>query len=372
MPLAALVNGEERIAPLLSDVEWQVLKDFAAAGSLKVATTCCHAPAEPISVKGGYRYFKAPECTHFKDTTDTLAVETALLKGIVSSGWSVRCNVIGGGSQAWTADILATSPDGECRVAFIVEPAEPKVSALGEYVIRSSRMAESGIAAIFIFPSIPNDGMWKFVHEGKLITVAKYVPGQAMVAGLDAALFATVALKKKPVVRIGKIRSFHIRSWARPGRTDGTETYVYARGTEYESPLGPNDFVVGFSVSYMGEELESFEWGWGANSDVMEVLTARNEPVGELLLLSAEICALNNVIGHFAGARGRFHQARSIASGIVIETSGNPRMNSVLDDLLRGGFKEKYYSVYPRFVYLMKKDLLEMKRSHGYVIARTH
>ena len=174
------------------------------------------------------------------------------------------------------------------------------------------------------------------------------------------------------MVRIGKIRSFNNRSWARPGRTDGTETYVYARGTEYESPLGPNDFVVGFSVSYMGEELESFEWGWGANSDVMEVLTARNEPMDELLLLSAEICALSNVIGHFVGARGRFHQARSIASGLVIETSGNPRMNSVLDDLLRGGFKEKYYSVYPRFVYLMKKDLLEMKRSYGYVIARTH
>ena len=228
---------EERIAPLLSDTEWQVVREFFAAGSLKIATTCCHAPCEPVSVKGGYRYFKAQGCSHFTDTTDTLAIETAILKGVVQSGWTSRCNVVGGGTQAWTANVVATAPDSSKRVAFIIVPNEPNVSSLGEYVVRSSRMAEGGIAAIFLFPSIPNDGLWKLVHEGKLITAVKFAPGTTLVSGLDATLFTEIALKKDPVVRAGRIRAFHIKTWARPARLDGTETFVWAKGTEYGSPL---------------------------------------------------------------------------------------------------------------------------------------
>ncbi len=372
MPVSALVNGEERIAPLLSDTEWQVVREFFAAGSLKIATTCCHAPCEPISVKGGYRYFKAQGCSHFTDTTDTLAIETAILKGVVQSGWTSRCNVVGGGTQAWTANVVATAPDSSKRVAFIIVPNEPNVSSLGEYVVRSSRMAEGGIAAIFLFPSIPNDGLWKLVHEGKLITAVKFAPGTTLVSGLDVTLFTEIALKKDPVVRVGRIRAFHVKTWARPARLDGTETFVWAKGTEYEKPLVEGEFVVGFSVSYMGELIESVEFGWGPNSDVMQILKERTEPLDDLLLLSAEMCALSIIIGHFAGYGGRYYHARDIASGLVIETSGNRTMNSIVDDFLRGGFKEKYYSVYPRFVYVTKRDILELKRARGYTIARAH
>lgn len=373
MPITALVNGEERTAPLLSDVEWEVLREFAASGAVKVATTCCHAPAEPISVKGGYRYFKAPSCSHFRDTTNTLILETALIRGIVSAGWSTRCNVVGGDLNAWTADIIATSPDGARRVGFIIEPHEPKASRLGDYVIQATRMGNAGIAAIFLFPSIPKDAMWRFVHEGKLITTAKYVPGRAMVAGLDATLFASVALKAQPVPRTGRIRSFRVTTRARPARQDGTETVVYAKGTKHERPLDPTDFVVGFSADYLGEEIYSAEWPWGPNSDVLHTIRERaeshNESVDELLLLTAEMGAMCMALGHFVDASGMFYQARNIALGLIIKTSGNPRMNAIVDDFLQGGFKERYYVVYPRFFYLVKRDILELRTKCGYVVA---
>lgn len=367
MPLSALVNGEERIAPLLPDMEWQVIRDFAASGAIKVTTTCCHSPATPVSVKGGYRYFKAPGCPHFKDTTDTLVIETALIRGITSAGWKVRCNVVGGGTHAWALNILASSPTTQDRVGFVLVPNEPSVGTLGEYVTIATRAADAGIAVIFLFPSIPRDGMWQYVQAGKLITAVKYVPGQAIVAGLDAALFAEVALKTSPVVRVGKIRSFRVTTHARPARTDGTETVTHGGG----KPLTADEFVVGFSVSYMNELLVAEEWGWGVNPDVSRLLAERNEPMDELLLLSAEMSAMHVVISHFAGAGGRFFHARDIASGLVIETSGSARINAIVDDFLRGGFQEKYATVYPRFVYVVKRDLLDMKRAKGYIIARS-
>ena len=47
-------------------------------------------------------------------------------------------------------------------------------------------------------------------------------------------------------------------------------------------------------------------------------------------------------------------------------------MDSLVVVFLRGEFKDKYYSVYPRFVYVTKRDILELKRARGYTIARAH
>lgn len=356
MPTAALVNGEERAAPLLSDIEWQALRDLEKSGVVKVSTTCCHAPATPISVKGGYRYFKSETCPHFRDTMDTLIIETGLIEGIKAAGWSVRCSVASGGKSPWLANVVATSPDSSSRVAFIISPTEPEVSKLGEYVITAARMAGAGIAAVFLFPSIPRGGMWEYVHAGKLITAVKYVPGKPIVAGLDATSFAEIAIKKKPTPRIARIWAFHITTGARPSRPDEIEA-------------GKLDYMCSYSVSYMGEELETAEFGWSPNSEVQQRFEESDEDASKLALVSAEMCALHTIISHFAGPTGRFYNSKDIGSSIVIETSGNPLMNSFVDDCIRGRFKEKYYQVYPRFVFLIKRDILELKRARGYTIA---
>lgn len=362
MPVTALVNGEERTAPLLSDLEWKVLREFAASGAVSVATTCCRAPAEPISVEGGYRYFKAPSCSHFRDTTDTLALETAIIREVVDSGWSVQCNVVGGELNAWTADIVATSPDGSNRVGFIVEPGAPGASSLGDYVVRASRMGAAGVSAIFLFPSIPEGGMWRFVNEGKIITAARYTPGRPVptVAGLPAPLFVSVALKAHRAPATRKIRSFRVTSYARPSDTGPSET---------------GSFVVGFSVDYMGEEIYSGEWPWSPNSEVSYIINERarskRESVDELALLTAEMGALHLALGHFAGENGMFYRARDIAHSLIIRTGGHPRMNAIIDDFLQGGFKERYSTTYPRFFYLVKHCIYELQTKCGYVVARS-
>jgi hypothetical protein len=124
-------------------------------------------------------------------------------------------------------------------------------------------------------------------------------------------------------------------------------------------------------VSFLDEHIMSFPWEWVASSEVIHQLQERGEDMDELLLLSAEMCVLSIAISHFARFDGIFYTARDIALGLLIKTSGVGRINDIVDDFLGGGFKEKYYAVYPRFVYLVKRDILELKRKKGYVVARS-
>jgi len=359
VPISALVNGEERVAPLLTDTEWQVLQEFHRSGGVKVSTSCCHAPATPVQVKGGYRYFNAPSCDHAVDTIDTIRLESIIAKTASNAGWSIRCNVIGGDkTRPWMVNVLATSPDGDRRIGFVISSKEPSVSDLGKYVIQSFRMSLSGIIPIFLFPSIPRAGLWRFVHEGKFITALKYVEGRGIIGGLDAQLYVEVALENQPNAPSNqmRIRSFKITTWAKRSETH---------------PDDPYRFDCCADVSFLDEHIMSFPWEWVASSEVIHQLQERGEDMDELLLLSAEMCVLSIAISHFARFDGIFYTARDIALGLLIKTSGVGRINDIVDDFLGGGFKEKYYAVYPRFVYLVKRDILELKRKKGYVVARS-
>ena len=356
MPISALVGGKERIAPLLSDTEWQVLQDFCQLGTVKVQTSCCHAPATPVDVKGGYRFFEAPKCTHSSDSVDSIKLETAIIRAIVNLGWSVQCDVVGGErAKPWKANVLAVSPDGSNKIGFVVSPVEPGVADLGVYAVQDLRMANSGIASIFLFPTIPTHGMWKFVREGKFIAASEYSPGGKTIGGLDVQLYVDIALDRKIRHRTARIRALSIETWAR------------------RSEAHPDDsrrFDCGADVSYLGEHITSYSWDWMASGDVMNVLTERSENIDELLLLMAELCMLDIVISHFADSEGEFYHARYVVIGILIKTSGVGRIDEIIDDLMRGGYAERYYAVYPGFVNHLRRGIAGLKSQGGYIVAR--
>ncbi|MEB3886140.1 competence protein CoiA family protein [Lyngbya sp. CCY1209] len=150
MPLRAILDGRELLAPLLSDEEWNALK----RGKAKVTLPCCEARGYLRTSTRGIKHFvhqKKGECTSKPETWQHRLCKTEIARACQAMGYDVKTEASG---ENWRADVLATKQiDGKLvRVAFEVQWSH---QTLEETERRQRKYAEDGIQCYWLFKKFP-------------------------------------------------------------------------------------------------------------------------------------------------------------------------------------------------------------------------
>lgn len=116
MSLSAIVDGRECNAALLSEAEWQTLRENSAR---VVVLSCCGTRGVPGTTDGS-RFFRHQDpgiCAWAsRASASNLRIRSLIAVTAQDAGWSVRTEV---GTGGWTSDVLAVGQKGQ-RVAFEV------------------------------------------------------------------------------------------------------------------------------------------------------------------------------------------------------------------------------------------------------------
>ena len=121
MPLRALIDsGDEVIAPLLDDIEWDDLVRQVKSGAVKLTMPCCEMEARPRVSSLGTRHFfhrRRPEdCDYVGESFDHLHLKADIVRIFDGFGWQARTEVPG---EGWRADVLAEN--GDRRAVFEIQ-----------------------------------------------------------------------------------------------------------------------------------------------------------------------------------------------------------------------------------------------------------
>ena len=373
MPISANVNKSVMVAPLMSDEEWDVLCTMHEKGSVSVTTRCCNMPAAPAQTKYGSRFFRAPACKHCPEDNHTVNIQSLLAKALRDAGWSVSGSLPETGSSGknrMRVDVLGTSPDVTRKIGFVVYPGEPGgEGSLSIMMSNVARAREAGIDLVSLFPSLPAGGVWAFLRQGKILPTATYMRNPLMIAGLPPHEYLSLVMKKPPVT--------HKR-----GLKPAVKICTYAYPVD-----GKQDVVCGFQIFYNDDEIWAGEWtsGWshleyidtnrtvgGKKKAYAE--STRNEIKQQNLLvtdplLCAEMIALRTALSHVFISDGKLYQFKEITPHLILAPSRNPDMRDIVADIISGGVGRRYATEYPRFFYLAKKMVQDMKRSKTFVVA---
>ncbi|MEP7293107.1 MAG: competence protein CoiA family protein, partial [Chloroflexota bacterium] len=116
MPLRALVNGVEVIAPALSEAEWDALRDTSA----RVILPCCGSEGYLRRSAMGTAHFAHKKGAHCAvgqgETIHHLKAKSDILIACQQAGYTALPEVAG---DDWRADVLAVQ--GSVRIAFEVQ-----------------------------------------------------------------------------------------------------------------------------------------------------------------------------------------------------------------------------------------------------------
>lgn len=151
MPLRALLNGTDIIAPLLTLPEWQALRAEARARRFPVLP-CCGAPAYGrTSPRGLQHFFHPPQsaCERSSETTEHLYAKYAILQACRERGYEASTEWDEG---PWRADVLARK-DGR-GVAFEVQWTR---QSLDELLERQGRYRRSGVRGCWLVRQAPEE-----------------------------------------------------------------------------------------------------------------------------------------------------------------------------------------------------------------------
>jgi competence protein CoiA len=146
MPLRALVDGSDLIAPLVADEDWVALRERVRAKSTAVELPCCDSGAFLRSSKLGTKHFvhrRAAGCAGSGETYQHLWAKAEVVHASIEAGWRAATEVAGDG---WRADVLASR--GETRVAFEVQWSPQDET---EGLLRQQRYREAGIRGCWFF-----------------------------------------------------------------------------------------------------------------------------------------------------------------------------------------------------------------------------
>ena len=153
MPLRALVDGREVIAPFLGTVEWAALKESAAAGRRRVVLPCCRGRGHLRTSHRGTQHFyhrTTGGCTVALESAQHLRAKAEIALACRNAGYDVRTECAGDG---WRADVLAVR--GATRLAFEGQWSD---QGLAETEERQRRYRRDGIRACWFFRRAP-DGL---------------------------------------------------------------------------------------------------------------------------------------------------------------------------------------------------------------------
>lgn len=125
MPLRAIINNEDVIAPLLSENEWDALKQRVKTKKLDVRLACCDNRAYLRTSKYGIQHFvhrKRGDCTSQPETWQHLKAKQEILRACRDAGYEASTEVQ---DNNWRADVLAQKvlkdKDKVIRIAFEVQ-----------------------------------------------------------------------------------------------------------------------------------------------------------------------------------------------------------------------------------------------------------
>ena len=146
MPLRALFETREIVAPTLDRVQWEALwrETHGAAG--KLTLPCCGSRAfQRTSRRGLQHFYHSPdtECDERGETQDHLAAKLAIVQGCERAGFQPHPEWL---EDGWRADILAVR--GPLRIAFEVQWSR---LSLEETVQRQDRYARAGVRGCWFF-----------------------------------------------------------------------------------------------------------------------------------------------------------------------------------------------------------------------------
>lgn len=149
MPLTALVDNVLVTAPLLSDTEWDQLKQKADIGAVSIKTTCCRTAAYMRISKRGIKHFvhKSTDCESQPETWQHLLAKQQIALSCIAAGYDTTIEATG---DSWRADVLAVS--GAIKLAFEFQWSPQSWQVTQE---RQQRYEDAGIRCCWFFRKMP-------------------------------------------------------------------------------------------------------------------------------------------------------------------------------------------------------------------------
>ncbi|MFO7320365.1 MAG: competence protein CoiA family protein [Chloroflexota bacterium] len=150
MPLRALIDGVEIIAPLLDDAAWEALRRRVADERLPVVLPCCDVEGYLRRSKSGTRHFahkQKSNCFAKGETLEHLRAKAEIVLACREAGYSASTEVA---ADNWRADVLATR--GNVRIAFEVQWSFLR---LDEALRRQRRYSRDSVRGCWFFRRPP-------------------------------------------------------------------------------------------------------------------------------------------------------------------------------------------------------------------------
>ncbi len=119
MPLRAIINGKEFIAPLIEDSEWERLKKDISASKKLIILPCCNQSGFMRISKLGTKHFvhkRNTECSWEPESLQHLKAKSDIAIACKQANYEVSTEVPG---PDWRADVMATK--GKVKIAFEVQ-----------------------------------------------------------------------------------------------------------------------------------------------------------------------------------------------------------------------------------------------------------
>jgi Competence protein CoiA-like family len=152
MPLRALLDGTDIIAPLLTMEEWKTLRQDVRTRKRIPVLPCCGAQAYGRTSPRGLQHFCHPPqtaCERSGETTEHLYAKYDILQACLERGYEASTEWDEG---PWRADVLAR--DGHRRVAFEVQWTRQSLDGLIE---RQERYRRSGVRGCWLVRRAPDE-----------------------------------------------------------------------------------------------------------------------------------------------------------------------------------------------------------------------
>jgi len=156
MPLRALLDDRELIAPFLGDEEWAAVGEALRDGA-RLTLPCCGAAGGIRRSRLGRRFFyhrttrQVPRCAWVGETPAHLLAKETLALACRRAGYAVTTEARGPAGR-WIADVLATPPGGRRPLAFEVQWSAQSLDAT---LARQAAYAADGVRGCWFFRHPP-------------------------------------------------------------------------------------------------------------------------------------------------------------------------------------------------------------------------
>ncbi len=172
MPLRAVIDGEDKIAPLLDDAEWEALKLAVSRKEKSVLMPCCNAAGRLRVSKLGTKHFyhsRTAECDWKPETAEHLKAKMEILIACRNAGYTASPEKIG---LDWRADVYAER--NKASLAFEVQWSKQTLEETQE---RQNKYKRDGVKGCWFFRQPPFDYHYS-THASNDLPMFELLPSQ--------------------------------------------------------------------------------------------------------------------------------------------------------------------------------------------------